>query len=130
METQDIKQSTTSVDTKDNSNSSEKELLIENIELPGSNFSAKWMKDKGYAVGLENHRLTRFHESLNDALEEINYETFKDEDGDTVLKRKKGTNFEHIVNIVRILLTVQQENNQQILEETIKKINEHGKTNN
>lgn len=84
-----------------------------NILIPNSAFTAKWMKDAGYAVGIENVKLTKDHKTLEKALNEIGYGVDKDEEGDEILVKVGEVDYEMIVRIVRALIILNNENSQE-----------------
>lgn len=90
---------------------SNNEKEVANIEIPNSLFMGKWVKDKGYAVGLENIQITKYEETLEKALNKIGYGVDKDEEGDEILVKVGETDFETIVRIVNALLIINKENN-------------------
>lgn len=106
--TQDTLRGGVSVKEADNSNASE--LLMKNIVIPNSAFEAKWRKDEGYSVGIEQVRLSKDYETLEEALNVIGYGVDKDQDGDEILVKVGDIDYELVVRIVRALLIVKEEN--------------------
>lgn len=90
---------------------SKAEETVKNIVIPNSQFQAKWKKEEGYAIGIENIKLSKNHETLEAALNEIGYGVDKDKDGDEILVKVGDIDYEMIVRIVRALITINNENN-------------------
>lgn len=107
-ETRDISNIGINAKEADKENSSEGEMLTKKIIIPNSAFRGVWIKDEGYSVGIENVRLTKSYETLNEALNEIGYGVEKDEKGDEMLGIVEGTNYEMVVRIVKALLIIEQ----------------------
>lgn len=84
------------------------EEIIKNIVIPKSNFHAKWEKDKGYAIGFENIKLTKDYNTLEEALNAIGYGVDKDEDGEEVLVKVGETDYEIFVRIVKAILIIEE----------------------
>ncbi|UYL83846.1 MAG: hypothetical protein [Wigfec virus K19_81] len=85
---------------------------FKNIIIPGSQFQAKWIKDEGYAVGIENIKLTKNYKTLEEALNQIGYGVELDKDGDEILMKVGEVDYEMIARIVRALITINNENNE------------------
>lgn len=81
-----------------------------NIVIPNSQFMAKWQKDEGYAVGIENVKLTKNYKTLEEALNQIGYGVDKDEEGDEVLVKVGEIDFEMVTRIVKALIIVNNTN--------------------
>lgn len=90
--------------------------LIRSYELPGSNFTMKWEKDKGFAVGLENYQVTRHFETKNEALAKIGYKTEIDRDGDEILVKIGEIDYEFIVLCMKILMGIEKMNMEAAME--------------
>lgn len=88
---------------------SKAEILCKNIEIPKSQFNAKWNKDKGYAVGIENIKLTKDYETLEEALNQIGYGVDKDKDDEEILVKVGETDYEMFVRIVKAILIIEDE---------------------
>lgn len=91
-------------------NSNASEATIKNISIPGSEFSAKWVKDKGYAIGYEGVKLTKDYGTLEEALNQIGYGVGGDNDVDELVKVELPVNYEMVIRIVRAVLIVMGEN--------------------
>jgi len=89
---------------------SKAEETVKNIIIPNSQFGAKWVKGEGYAAGIENVKITKNHETLEEALNEIGYGVDK-EDGEEVLVKVGETDYELIVRIVKAILIIEGEKN-------------------
>lgn len=85
--------------------------LIKNIRIPNSQFEGKYIKDKGYCIGIENVQISKFKETLEEALNEIGYGVDVDKDGDEILVKVGDVNYEIIANITRALIHVSLTNN-------------------
>lgn len=96
------------------------EELTRNINIPNSQFQAKWMKDEGYAVGYEGFKLTRNYKTLEEALNQIGYGVDKDEEGDEILVKVGEVDFEIIARLIKAIVILNDENN------LISNINEKG----
>lgn len=70
---------------------------------------AKYIHDKGYAVGIENVRITKYYPTLEEALNQIGYGVDKDKDGDDVLVKVGDVDYEMIVRIVTAILTIEEQ---------------------
>lgn len=90
---------------------SKAEPTVKNIIIPNSQFCAKWEAEKGYAVGIENYQLTKHHETLEGALNEIGYGVDKDKEGEEILVKVGDIDFELITRIIKTLLIINKENN-------------------
>lgn len=88
---------------------SKNEEITRNIVIPNSQFMAKWTKDEGYAIGIENIKITRNYDTLDKALNKIGYGVKIDEEGDEILEKYGETDFETIVMIVRALLILNEQ---------------------
>lgn len=80
------------------------ELLIKNILLQNTVFMAKWIDGKGYSVGIGDAKLTEDYETLNEALEIVGLEMYKDKDGDELLKKKGDIDYDLIARICAVLV--------------------------
>lgn len=85
---------------------SKAELIVKNIEIPNSEFKGKWIKDEGYSIGIENIKLTKNYNTLEEALNQIGYGVDKDSEGDEVLVKVGEVDYELIVRIARALLII------------------------
>lgn len=81
---------------------------VRNIVIPNSQFGAKWVEGEGYAVGIENVKLTRNFETLEEALNEIGYGVDKDDEGEDVLVKVGETDYEMIVRIVKAIIIIEE----------------------
>ena len=103
MEIQEQERTGESAKRNDSLDYSKAEETIRNINIPNSQFGAKWVKDEGYAIGIENVKITRNHETLEKALNEIGYGVDKDDDGDEILVKVGEIDYELIVRIIKAL---------------------------
>lgn len=103
----------------DNFDFSKGEETVRNIVLPNSQFGAKWVKDEGFAIGIENIKITESYDTLEKALNKIGYGVDRDDDGDEILVKEGGIDYEIIVRIVRALLIVHDENAKEELKQII-----------
>lgn len=108
---------------------SKAEETFRNITIPNSQFQAKWKKDVGYSVGIENVKLTRDYKTLEQALNQIGYGVDIDKDGDEILVKLEGIDFEIIPRIVKALIILNEESPRAIIEENNLK-NKENETNN
>ncbi|UYD39172.1 MAG: hypothetical protein [Wigfec virus K19_83] len=90
---------------------SKAEETQKNIVIPNSNFQAKWKKEEGYTIGIENIKLTKNYKTLEEALNQIGYGVEKDTEGDEILVKVGETDYEMIVRITRALIILNNENN-------------------
>lgn len=86
---------------------SEKEMLIKNIEIPNSQFGCKWIKDAGYAIGIEGVKLSKNYDTLEKALNTIGYGVDIEED-EEVLVKVGDTDYELIARIVKAILIIEK----------------------
>lgn len=112
METQELEHSKKNVKKTDSLDYSKAEKTIENIVIPNSVFQAKWVKEEGYAIGIENIKLTKNHKTLEKALNEIGYGVDKDDDGDEILVKVGDIDYELITRIVKALITLNNQNHE------------------
>lgn len=94
--------------SKNNLDYSNNEELIKGITIPNSQFTAKWEKGKGYAIGIENIKLSKDYETLEEALNTIGYGVDK-EGEDDVLVKVGETDYEMIVRIIKALLIIEED---------------------
>lgn len=87
------------------------EALMQNIVIPNSQFTAKWEAEKGYAVGIENIKLTKDYTTLEEALNTIGYGVEKDEQGDEILIKVGETDFEMVARIVKAIIIIENGKN-------------------
>lgn len=113
METQDQGRTGTSAKKTNNFDYSKGEATVQNITIPGSEFHAKWIKDEGYAIGIENIKITKYHKTLEEALNEIGYGVDKDEEGEEILVKVGEVNYEIIVRTMRALLVTNELNKEE-----------------
>lgn len=111
MEIQEQERIGTNVKDKNNLDYSKAEELARNITIPNSVFHGKWVKDEGYAIGIENMKLTKNYKTLEEALNQIGYGVDKDKDGDEVLVKVGEVDYELIVRIMKSLIILNNENN-------------------
>lgn len=111
METQEPKHIGTNARETNNFDYSKSEELVKNITIPNSVFHAKWVKDEGYAIGIENIKISKTHKTLEKALNEIGYGVDKDEEDDEILVKVGEIDYEIIVRIVKALLIIENEQN-------------------
>lgn len=104
MEIQAQEHSGTNVKKTNSFDYSKAEETIKNIIIPNSEFHAKWEYEKGYAIGIENIKITKSYKTLEEALNQIGYGVEKDKEGDEVLMKVGDTDFETIVRITRALI--------------------------
>lgn len=107
MDTLNIQQN---VERSNSFNYSDKEELIRGIVIPNSQFGAKWEKDKGYAIGIENIKLTRNYETLEEALNTIGYGVDKDKDGEEILVKVGEIDYEMIARTIKALIIIEEIN--------------------
>lgn len=86
---------------------SKSEATIKNIIIPNSQFTAKWVKDEGYAIGLENIKLTQSYATLEEALNTIGYGVDIDSEGDEVLVKVGELDYELVTRIVKAILIIE-----------------------
>lgn len=91
---------------------SKSEETVKNITIPNSEFMAKWTKNDGYAIGIENIKITKNYKTLEEALNQIGYGVETDKDGDEVLMKVGDTDYETIVRIVRALIILNNQQNE------------------
>lgn len=89
--------------SKNNLDYSKAEELIRNINIPRSQFQAKWIKEDGYAIGINNVKITKGYETLEEALNQIGYGVDVDSEGDEILVKVGEIDFELIVRIIKAL---------------------------
>lgn len=111
METQELEHSKKNAKKTDSLDYSKAEKTIENIVIPNSQYQAKWLQGEGYAIGIENIKLTKNHATLEKALNEIGYGVDEDEAGDEILVKVGETDYELIARIVKAIITLNNENN-------------------
>lgn len=83
------------------------EPTIKNIVIPNSQFTAKWVKDEGYAIGIENVKLTQSFQTLEEALNTIGYGVDIDSEGDEVLVKVGELDYELVARIVKAILIIE-----------------------
>lgn len=88
---------------------SKSEETIKNIEIPSSAFTGKWIKDKGFSIGIGTIRLTKDYETLEEALNQVGYGVDKDKEGDEILVGVEGVNYDMVVRIVQAILTIEED---------------------
>lgn len=110
-EQQGTEQYGTNAKKTSNSESGKPEELSRNIVIPNSQFMAKWTKEEGYAIGIENIKITKNFDTLDKALNQIGYGVKTDEDGDEVLEKYGETDFETIARIVKAIIILNNDNN-------------------
>lgn len=106
---QKIKSQSQQSNVKGDFDYSKSEKLIENIVIPNSLFHGKWEKDAGYAIGIENIKLTKSYDTLEKALNQIGYGVEKDKDDDDILVKVGEIDYELIVRIVKAILIIEEE---------------------
>lgn len=104
------KQSGTNANETNNLDYSKGELKFKNIVIPRSEFMAKYIDGEGYAIGIENIKITKSYKTLDEALGQIGYGVDVDEDGDEVLVKSGEFDYEIVVRIVRALVILNEEN--------------------
>lgn len=122
METQEQSLGGTSAKKTGSFDFSKSEATIQNIIIPNSQFGAKWVKDDGYAIGIENVKITKNYKTLEEALNQIGYGVDKDNEGDEVLVKVGNIDYELIVRIVKALLIIDDVNTKEEVIETIKQL--------
>lgn len=100
----DISHGSTNAGKENSLSSSKGELLIKNILLQNTVFMAKWIDGKGYSVGIGDAKLTEDYETLNEALEIVGLEMYRDKDGDELLKKKGDIDYDLIARICAVLV--------------------------
>lgn len=110
MEVSEKKRHSTTAKQETNFDYSKSEVEIKTITIPNSQFQAKWKKDEGYAIGYEGYKLTKDHETLEGALNQIGYGVNQDKDGDEILVKHGEIDFELIVRLIKIMLVINNEN--------------------
>lgn len=117
METQENTKKEASTSQKNNTTAqnnsfdySKAEITNQNIVIPDSQFQAKYTKENGYAVGIEGVRLTKYHKTLEKALNEIGYGVEKDEEDDEILVKTGEVDFEMVARIAKAIFTIMIEN--------------------
>lgn len=98
---------TLNAEEQDNKNSSD--LEVKNIIIPNSQFSCKWVKEEGYAIGIENVKITKNFETLEEALNEIGYGVEEDEAGDQILVKVGNVDYELFVRAVKAILIIEEQ---------------------
>lgn len=83
------------------------EKLIQNIVIPNSQFGAKWVKEDGYAIGIDNVKITKSYDTLEEALNQIGYGVDKDEQGDEVLVKVGEIDYEIIARIAKAIIIIE-----------------------
>lgn len=86
---------------------SKSEELIRNINIPNSQFQAKWIKNEGYAVGIEGIKLTKNYETLEEALNQIGYGVDVNENEEEILMKVGNIDYELIVRVIKALLIIE-----------------------
>lgn len=118
METQEKKQSGTNAKKINSFDFSKSEKTVQNITIPNSMFMAKWIDGQGYAIGIEHIQITKYHKTLESALNEIGYGVDKDEEEDEIMVKVGEFDYEMIGRIVKALMIIEREN-AKIIEELI-----------
>ena len=90
---------------------SKSEKTIKNIVIPNSQFSCKWIKDEGYAIGIENVKLTKNYKTLEEALNRIGYGVDKDENEDEILVKLGEIDYELVARIVKAIIIIENSKN-------------------
>lgn len=94
---------------KGNLDYSKSEELTKNIIIPNSQFGAKWIKGEGYAIGIENIKLTKDYDRLEGALNTIGYGVDKDEEDNEVLVKVGDIDYEMVARIVKAIIIIEKE---------------------
>lgn len=89
---------------------SDGEYIVKNIAIPNSQFTAKWVQDEGYAVGIENVKLTKNYKTLEEALNQIGYGVDKDEEGDEILVKVGNVDYELIARLIKAINIIEKTN--------------------
>lgn len=95
------------VEKQGNKNSGE--LEVKNIIVPNSQFSCKWVKDEGYAIGIDNVKITKSFETLEEALNQIGYGVEKDDNEDEILVKVGDIDYELLIRIVKAILIIEEQ---------------------
>ena len=67
----------TAGNSENKENSSEKELTVLNRNIEGTPFMMRWEKDKGYSYGMAGIMISRWHETEEKMLEDMNEITYE-----------------------------------------------------
>lgn len=110
METQEKRQSGTNVKKINSFDFSKSEKTVQNITIPNSMFMAKWIEGQGYAIGIEHIQITKYHKTLERALNEVGYGVEKDEEDDEIMVKVGEIDYEMIGRIVKALMIIEREN--------------------